>query len=311
MNFFLILILASCILLVLAEFVKGRLIKNFTRAVSILIYTSLIAFKGGSGADTSLYIRLFEHNLSFVEVFYSFSDFAFVLLFASLSDAGFSFYSLNYINAILAFFSLYYIATKKNGYLVVLYISFIGINVDFSTLRQSISIHVFSIVYFYFNSQFLAVIVAVGFHKSAIFAYLNKLKDKKITKIQFFYLVLLLTFFYYFFLVRYLQYGTSFLYRDSYLFLFQSLIVCFFMYMLKFRGISIVFVFFLFFLPIGFRLIFFTLIMDRSSLPNVKFNKLALGGLLLVFTLSKLYSFTSQSISINGDRSVVNHYMVN
>lgn len=309
MNLFFLVIILSCFILILSDFVRIKLIRSSMCYGAILIYSLLIAFKGSSGSDTFFYERLYFSEFTFSSLFLNFSDVLFVSLMYIFKKGLLHFDTLNYLNAILAFISLNLLAKSKSASLVVLYISLIGLNLDFSTMRQSYGMHVFSILYFSFNSFFLSFILSFGFHKSAIFSFISNLNKHKLS---FKSILLIFSFalvFYFIFLQRYMSVGASFLSRGGYGFIFQSLIVCGIMFLLRFDKKTIIITFVVLYFPVGYRVLFFIFVMDYSCLPKLKFNQISLIFLLIAFSFVKTSSFSSQSISIDGERSVVLHYM--
>ncbi len=293
----------------LSDFVRIKFFRSAMCYGAILIYSLLIAFKGVSGSDTFFYERLYYSEFTFGSLFLTFSDVFFISLMYVFKKASLNFDALNYLNAILAFVSLNLLAKNKSASLVVLYISLIGLNLDFSTMRQSYGMHVFSILYFSYNSFFLSFVLSFGFHKSAIFSFISKLKSHNLSLKG---LLILLSFsfvFYFLFLQRYMSVGSSFLSRDGYGFIFQSLIVCSIMFLLRFDRKIIILTFFILYFPVGYRVLFFLFVMEYSYLPKLKANQMTLIVLLMVFSFAKVSSFSSQSISIDGKRSVVLHYM--
>ncbi|NVC65324.1 hypothetical protein FC652_19770, partial [Vibrio sp. 05-20-BW147] len=181
MNLFLWAIVLSCFILILSDFVRIKFIRSSMCYGAILIYSLLIAFKGGSGSDTFLYERLYSSEFTFTSLFLTFSDVLFVSLMYIFKKNLLHFDTFNYLNSILVFISLNLLAKRKSASLVVLYISLIGLNLDFSTMRQSYGMHVFSILYFSFSSFGLSFILSLGFHKSAIFSFISNLNKYKLS----------------------------------------------------------------------------------------------------------------------------------
>ena len=296
----------SVLFLLLSSFFKSKLIKFPLSFIGVAMYSFLVAFRGASGSDTFVYVYVYERiNTAFA---YPFIEPGVKFLFGLMSYFDFSYDVVNMFQAILVFVSLTYLLLRKTPFVVVLYIFFIGLNVDFSTLRQSISLHVFVILIYFFRNQIIATVIAGLFHVSSIFSYVVKIVGAKITFLKLVVLSIFLVFFKFMFLDRYLTDGQDFIVRSDFGFLLQTFTLIFVMTLMGYSKRVLLSVFFISFIPIGYRLIFFFLVLTPAEKPKVGFNKVILSFVLIFVVALKLYSFGIQSVENDGINSVVLFY---
>ncbi len=310
MNLFSFSIGVVCLILVGCAFLRRDFHRRLLIIFSISLYSCLVAFQGVSGSDSHMYLRAFQSFSDTYEAFsvFGFSEPGFWLINKAAVSLSLDFSIINYVNAVVVFFSLYYISVKRSPFLTVLYIVIIGINVDFSTIRQSLGLHVFSIVYFVFKSQFSAVVVGMLLHKSVLLSYLVNLVNSRISLKIVVLAVIVLLFFNYFFLQRYLAQGPGFVFREGYVFILQTFIIVAVMALLGYSKKIIISVALLSVIPIGYRVIFFFLILNEVPYPVIRFNKLVLSCVLLCLMVAKVASFTRHSLENDLERSTILHY---
>jgi len=291
---------------VLSNYIRSYETRFFFLLIPTIIYSSFIAFQGDSGSDTFEYIRVYN---SFV----NYEDFAFFepglyIYFSLLKFFNFEYELVNYGHALVVAMSLYLISIKRSPLLAALYIAYIGLNVDFSTLRQSFGIHLFTIFYLMSSKIYLSAFVSMLFHASGIFALVSKILNIKFTFINLSVLFLISVLCYYLFLERYLLYGMGFLVREDFGFILQSIFLIFICYFMGYSRKILLMVALFSILPIGYRIVFFLLIIQDVKGPRIVFNKFILCGVLLLFISFKLNSFMVQSIKNDGERSIITHY---
>lgn len=273
------------------------------------VYAFLIAFKGESGSDTYVYKDIFDNVLSSTYYSFPFKEFGSYILFYGLRSFNFSFDYINYINAFFVFFSLILLALKRSPILVIIYIAFVGINVDFSTIRQSYAIHIFTVFFLISDRLYVSMLSGLLFHYSSIIVLaVDKLKNKlDVRKVLVFIVVLCVLLV--IFLERYLISGMDFIVRKSPFFLLQSFIIALIFYVLGYNKKVACTVFFISFIPVGFRfLLFFMVVLPYPNKSFKLFNKVVLLSFLLLLLVFKLYSFSVQSIQNDQDRSIVTRY---
>lgn len=296
----------SCLILLVTPFLDNNKFRHLAAFLSIFIYSYLIAVKGESGSDTFLYVDLFQKHGSTLT--FSFIEPGIIWFFQGINQITSEYYIVNFFHSVLVGFSLWLLYKNKDPYVLVVYIIYIGINVDFSTLRQSISFHCFVLMWFLLKNQLIASLLASVFHVSAIFSYAYNLTNMKFRAPLIILAGGLCVFIYYFFLIRYLEVGRDFIFRSDAVFFLQSLFLVLLLYLMGYKKKILFVIFILSAIPIGFRLVFFYLVFCPSPLPNRLSNKLFLGFLLIVFLSVKLQSFTAQSIENDGERSTIRHF---
>lgn len=296
----------AVLFLLLSSFCKSKLVNTSFSSLGVFLYSSLVALRGTSGSDTFVYVYVYERiNTSFLYPFY---EPGVKILFQLMSYLNFPYEFVNFFQAVLVFISLTYLVWNKSAFVVVLYIFFVGLNVDFSTLRQSISMHVFVVLIYSFRNQLFATVLAGLFHLASLFSYIVRISTTRINLFKLIVLFVFLVFFKFMFLDRYLSDGQSFIFRSDFGFLLQSLMLISVMTLMGYSRRVLLCVFFLSFIPIGYRLVFFFLVLSPAERPRVGLNKVVLSFVLLFVVALKLYSFSLQSIENDGVNSVVLFY---
>ena len=271
----------------------------------VAFYSIFIAFQGSSGSDTFEYVRVYNNATDYLS--FIFFEPAFYFYFSGLRYFDLSYEFVNYSHAFVVALSLYLIAVKRSPLLAALYVVYIGINVDFSTLRQSFGLHVFSIFYLMSERFYLSVISSTLFHFSGIFALVLKVSNINIT-IKYIIILIFISVPFYFYINRYLSNGMSFLIRDDFGFILQTLIILFLCYFMGYSKRILVIIAIISVIPIGYRMVFFLLIVPHVNLTKVAANKVVVCCVLMLFLFFKLNSFVIQSVSNDGENSIVTHY---
>jgi hypothetical protein len=187
------------------------------------------------------------------------------------------------------------------------YILLFGINIDFSTLRQSIALHL-AMILFRFMPLVLASLAASFFHLSALvipFASIRRIK------LSYYHMIipLVLAVPAVFFLTRYLSdsEGAAYLFRQDLSWSLQYAFILAFLILKKYSAPIIAVSFITALLPIGYRV--FALIFPFATSPSVgKRSELYSSLLMLIFAVPKLVSYSHQSLSNDGINSVVLHF---
>ena len=298
-------IFTSVFFFILLSFVRTYYIRNILLFFPVVLYTTLIAFQGESGSDTFEYVRIYNSFTDYNS--FPFIEPGFALYFGTLSFFSVDYELVNYSHALVVAISLYLISIKRSPILVALYIIYIGINVDFSTLRQSFGFHIFAIFYLVSNKLYLSAFTSMSFHFSGIFAVLSKFIKIKLTLRTLTILAVILVLTYFVFLQRYLLHGISFLIRDDFWFVFQTLIVLFVCYFMGYSRRVMIMICLFSIIPIGYRIVFFLLLIEQVQFTRIAI-KIITCGVILLFLVIKLNSFTIQSINNDGKRSIITHY---
>lgn len=314
-NYFLIINVTLVFMLLLSEVLKYKelILSRGLTIFSIFIYSLLVAFKGDSGSDTFLYLRAFDSYYDYSTLSdFGFSDLGFGFIYQVVNYFNLNFDYINYINAVLIFFSLNLLSKYKNNYIVVVFIAIVGLNIDFSTIRQSYAIHIFIIIYLVTKRQSLSVIVAFLFHKSSLLSYIVNLSHTKLSikkALPFFSMFsVIFYFFYVFYLNRYIEVGSTFLFRNGFNFIVQIVLIVLILYLLGYENKILIVCALIMIIPIGYRVFSFFLIMESVKVTNIKFNRILLFNLTLILFLLKVFSFSNQSILNDSERSTILHY---
>ncbi|EMK6668398.1 EpsG family protein [Vibrio fluvialis] len=297
-------IIVSVFFILLSSFFND-LSKNTFIVIGLLFYSYLVAFKGGSGSDTIYYYTIFEQNLSHAET--AFHEPGFGLLKDLVKYFNGDYNVINYIQSLLVFLSLFLLSRNQGVFIVSIYISLCGLTIDFSTLRQSLSFHLFVIVFFVIESRPIAAFLSSFFHYSSLFSFINKFYLLSIKRL--FYLISFVVIFYFVFLNRYLDEGLQFVFRSGFSWLVLFAVYSFAFYLVGYRYRQLVFISMLLYFPIGYRVISYLLVVDKPIvIPRSFSKKLMLLAFFMLITWLKVYSFSEQSINNDKERSVILHY---
>lgn len=319
MNIFHYSLISVFFLLLISGCSKSRNMQLFLCAAAIVLYSSLVAFKGVAGSDTDIYYYVY---MTFSSSYFDFSKFGgfnepgFWLLNHILHLLGLPFSALNVLNAVLIFLSLFTVCRKVGVIPLLVYIPFVGLNIDFSTMRFSFAFHLFIIFYLSNQKAFLSSIVAGMFHGFGFLFFilvLFRTFDLKKTpwyKFLTLAMVLFISLFFMYenFLLRYLGAGTQFLFRDGFGFILQSMLlygICFIGRIGKRDSLSIIL---LSFIPVGFRVAGIYILLSSYQPPKLLLNFLLFYLLIAYLFFAKLYSFTKSSLLIDENKSVILHY---
>lgn len=300
------LIILPCLFYLLVSLVKVDRRSCVVLFFASFFYSVLVALKGGSGSDTFEYIRIYNSVLEVPYIIFPFKEVGFYWLLVFLKSNGFSFDAVNYINAFLVFVSIFLLAVKRSPFLVVVYIAFVGINVDFSTIRQSYGIHLFSVFYLFSERMIISIVAGGMFHLSTVISIGIKVLENRLTTSKILIAGGVGTLLCVIFLERYLSQGMIFLVRSSPVFLLQSLVIAFLFYVLGYNKKVVACIFLISILPIGFRFLILFMVVIKFPNSKLKFMKrLGVSFCLLLVLSFKLYSFSGQSIINDGERSTV------
>lgn len=301
------LIIIASTLLIIAGFIKTKILKNISIYLALSVYSFLVSFRSFSGSDTFVYLNIY--NQIEIEHVYPFIEPGLKWVFGLMNFFDFPYDVVNYIQGSLVFISLCFLTKNKSPFVVVLYIAFIGINVDFSTLRQSLSVHIFIIFLWLFKNKLLSTIFSAMFHLSAIFSFIANVVNVKLSIWKVVALVCVAIVLKLLFLDRYLAVGQDFVFRTDLVFLIQSFTLIFLMFLMGYDKKSLAYVFIISFVPIGYRLILFFIVLSPIDINRwsnkTLVGKLLLSVLLMFFVSLKMYSFSVQSLANDGLNSVV------
>lgn len=304
------LIIIASTLLIIAGFIKTKILKNISIYLALSVYSFLVSFRSFSGSDTFVYLNIY--NQIEIEHVYPFIEPGLKWVFGLMNFFDFPYDVVNYIQGSLVFISLCFLTKNKSPFVVVLYIAFIGINVDFSTLRQSLSVHIFIIFLWLFKNKLLSTIFSAMFHLSAIFSFIANVVNVKLSIWKVVALVCVAIVLKLLFLDRYLAVGQDFVFRTDLVFLIQSFTLIFLMFLMGYDKKSLAYVFIISFVPIGYRLILFFIVLSPIDINRwsnkTLVGKLLLSVLLMFFVSLKMYSFSVQSLANDGLNSVVLFY---
>lgn len=294
---FFLLVFSSIAFLVLGSLVPVSLPGRLFSFIGIFVYSMTVASRGESGSDTFLYVALFEQP----GLFRAFQEPAIPYLFEILRNINLSFQAVLVLQGILCFFSLYLIWKNSGARLVAFYIALFGVNIDFSTLRQSFGLHILVILALGFKHKYLPLL-AVTFHVWTAAGFAAFAKGKLAIALS-----LGLGVVAFFYLRQYLDEGLSFLVREDSTWIVQAVFAIMFLHLEGVTTRWLMLAAVLLAVPIGYRVLaclfpFFPI--KRVSPRLAIFSAL----LLLTFTYFKLSSFERQSLENDGDRSVVRHF---
>ena len=150
------------------------------------------------------------------------------------------------------------------------------------------------------------------FHLSAIFSLIANIVNVKLSMWKVVVLVCVAVVLKLLFLDRYLAVGQDFVFRTDLLFLIQSFALIFLMFLMGYDKKSLAYVFIISFVPIGYRLILFFIVLSPIDINRwsnkTLVGKLLLSVLLMFFVSLKMYSFSVQSLANDGLNSVVLFY---
>lgn len=299
--------MVSIFCLLLSTFFKEKC-KLFFLLIGIVIYSILVAFKGYSGSDTIYYYHIFSENISYKDT--AFYEPGFIFIKDLVKFFGGDFNYINYIQSFIVFLSLFLMARKQNVYIVCIYITLCGLTIDFSTLRQSFSLHLFTIVFFLFDNKAISTFISGFFHFSSIFSYVNKFFFVKLKR--FIILIPFFLIFYFLFLRRYLDEGDEFIFRSGFSWLLLLVTYSFSFYLAGYRGRQLLFMSLLLYFPIGFRVIAYLLVVEKPKKEMLLLNnKIFIFLFLVVISWLKIHSYSLQSVKYDMERSVILHYEVN
>ena len=304
------LIIIASTLLIIAGFIKTKILKNISVYLALSVYSFLVSFRSFSGSDTFVYLNIYSQIE--IEHVYPFIEPGLKWVFGLMHFFDFPYDVVNYIQGSLVFISLCFLTKNKSPFVVVLYIALIGINVDFSTLRQSLSVHIFIIFLWLFKNKLLSTIFSAMFHLSAIFSFIANVVNVKLSIWKVVALVCVAIVLKLLFLDRYLAVGQDFVFRTDLLFLIQSFALIFLMFLMGYDKKSLAYIFIISFVPIGYRLILFFIVLSPIDINRwsnkTLVGKLLLSVLLMFFVSLKMYLFSVQSLANDGLNSVVLFY---
>lgn len=295
-NFSIIISLSLFLITISAGIYKYKLAK-FLFIVGIIIYCCLIAFRSNSGSDTFIYQDIYEGNIDY-SVFIE-PGLIYLFKVGNFLDLSFNYFLI--FQAIICFWSLL-LMKRLSGYSsIIFYVIFFGLNIDFSTLRQSIALHFLIITTFYIKS-FWPSIVFSSIHIGSIFSlfFRTNLKYQIITLG-----ILLVTVSIFF--QRYENHLNLYFYRSNNDWIMQTMAIIMYLMLKRYSNISIALIGFFSYFPIGFRLIAFMFPMLTPKYIFGRYDFIA-AIMLLIISPVKLSSYSEQSISNDLEKSVVVHY---
>lgn len=289
--------------LLIASFVSNRTYRFALSVPLCFFYSLLIGFRSNTGSDTFLYQNFF-YDRSYPSA--NFVEPGVEVLFDTFNVFNSNFDMFIFFHGIIVFIGLLALLRYKDSLFVAFYIVLIGINVDTSTLRQSLALHFFMISVFIFRHYAISTVIASLFHLSSISSFFSKISSIKFSVLSVLAMATLSFAFYYLFLSRYMEVGRDFLFRDGFSFLMQTLFVFLFVVLSGYKFPIIAFSTFLSIIPIGYRVIFFVLVTSESLLrPRNAINHLLLVMMMILYSSVKVFSFYYQSSFNDAERSVV------
>lgn len=300
---------------------KSNNFKFSLGTVAIFLYSALVAFKGEAGSDTYVYYQAY---LNFSDSYLSFKNYSgfrepgFWFLNYLSSKANFDFSFLNFLNSIVIFFSLLLSLKKIGAISLLIYIPFVGLNVDFSTMRFSFALHVFVILYFYSGRVFLSAFFSGLFHSFGFLFFIPVVfKEYDFYKIKWYeflggggMLLVGLLYMYNEFVERYINEGEQFIFRDGAGFMFQTALIFAICIISRLKRRDSFMILFLSIVPVGFRVAGVFILLSTFRTPRKLINVIVLYFLVFFLYFAKLYSFSIASFQIDGSRSVITHYGV-
>lgn len=291
-------IMAICGWLCISALISRKLNKSLLTIPAIAGYCILIAFRGTSGSDTIVYAAVLNGSIP-VTVFH---EVGFQLLVHAIRSVNGGISSLEALQAIICFISLLHISRRNGGAFVALYISLFGINLDFSTMRESIALHLVSIIFMLTkrNSFFLATPSLI--HIPALSVLLNR----KLSWVSQVFLAIA-AIMAYSVIARYIEYGSEFLFRGSSAWVIQEVSILAVLWFMGFRFRFIFIASILLVIPVGYRALAYLYILQRPRASRKIYQQVAIIIVALI-SVAKVVSFERQSIIANGARSVALHF---
>jgi hypothetical protein len=269
-------------------------------------YAILIGFRSNTGSDTFVYQNYF-YDRSYPSANFVEPGVGFLFDVFNVFDVNFDMFI--FFHGIIVFIGLLVLLRYKDCLFVAFYIVLIGINVDTSTLRQSLALHFFLISMFVFRHYAISTLIASLFHLSSISSFFSKISSIRFSALSVSAIAIFSFIFYYLFLSRYLEVGQGFLFREGFSFIAQTLFVFMFVVISGYKVSIITFSTFLSIIPIGYRVIFFVLVTSESLLrPKNTINHLLLVVVMILYSSVKISSFYYQSSFNDAERSVVQFF---
>lgn len=260
-------------------------------------YCGLVAIRGESGSDTFVYKLLYYGDINYS----IFSEPGLIYIFRLFNNLGFSFDTFIYFQGLICFYSLFLMKKKAGNSAIIFYIIFFGLNIDFSTLRQSIALHLLVIIAFHIRGIWPSIFVTL-IHYGAIFSLV--LRTKWTFQIMLFlpiYIIGTLIF------ERYIDLTYVYFVRDDYTWFIQTAAICFFLIAKGYGMINVALIGVLSYFPLGYRIIAFMIPIQTPRHVVGKREAITALALLLVSPI-KLYSYADQSIVNDQQRSVILYF---
>lgn len=300
-NFFSIAVFSALVIVLLSSVVRHSNLSNAIFLSGSLVYCLLIALRGDSGSDTFLYKLFYEKQVDYL----TFLEPGLPYIFEALSIIGLPFEGMLCLQAALCFYSLIILRKTSGSSAVIFYILFFGLNIDFSTLRQSIALHLIIISAYHVKNSLPAIFLS-SIHFGALFSLLSRLSMR-----SFLLYLIPVSLVALFFIQRYLDLVNEYFIRDDYGWIMQTLAIMFFMYAKGYGFTSTCIAGAFSYIPIGYRLLAYIIPVMKPRVVNGRSDFIVALVLCLASPI-KLYSFSSQSLQNDGDKSVVfyfNEYM--
>lgn len=288
----------TCVAMLCLTLFTSKHIRYALKTLALITYCLLIATKGKSGSDAHIYVPFFEEINSNENIFLEPGLWFF---FSTLKTLNLPFELVNITHALIVYYSLSKLS-KNNLIAPAIYITFFGISLDFSMLRQSIAFHLFNIIFRKnINLRLMAIAFSATFHATTLVNAIAVTKKKYM--LATFICLLPATAYYIYIYSDYQEYLT----RPDSKFIMQVLAVAF-VYTLSGASKTITTVTALLFtLPIGFRIAVYAL-PYLGPLNISKISRLILATILISTCTLKTISFAEQSITNDGTDSTTLHF---